>query len=158
MGASNNGDDAALASFGDFVGFFWFLWTYCLALTSLAFLISTLVDTPQTAGQASFFTLIAGVVIFLVFIFSPTLLDSALGTVAKQTAWCLFPPMALQIGLYANSYIACQLHRSGDNDFVTLGDVSGMLVLDVVLFTFLAWYLGQVMKSSSSSSSIVESR
>jgi len=144
LGASNH--EGGLAPFVEFAGMFWFLWCYCLALTALAFLLSTVVDAPQTAGQMALFSIIAGVVTFLIFLFSPALLDSALGTAAKQATWCLFPPMALQVGLYANSYFACQGHRIG-REFVSLSTISGMLLLDVVLYSLLAWYLAQVLPS-----------
>ena len=44
--------------------------------------------------MVAFATMLAGVVLFFIFLFSsPDLFDTA----EKQTLWCLFPPMALQV-------------------------------------------------------------
>lgn len=72
-------------------------------------------------------------------------------TAEKQTLWCLFPPLALQIGLMQRFNCRCGLFKfaSKARKSLSFSTVLGMLVLDSVLYAFLAWYLGQVMPSDA---------
>jgi len=98
--------------------------------------------------MAAFFVLVGCTVLFFVLAYTvPQLYDS----VAEQTAWCLIPPIALQIGLMTrfNVQTATKTGVFGDilDDSVDFGIIVLMLVVDIFLFSFLAWHLGQVVPS-----------
>ena len=64
LGAGYNDDD----SYPDFFGLFLLLFLSTLAMTTMAFAISACFDTPQTAAMCAFACMIAGVVVFALFL------------------------------------------------------------------------------------------
>jgi hypothetical protein len=107
-----------------------------LSLTTLAFAIAAVFDNPQTAGMCSFLLMIGDVVLFFILtLSSPELFDTA----AKQQLWCLFPPLALQIGIWTRFNCGCGFFNLMGKTQIDLGTVLSMLVLDAVIFASLAW-------------------
>jgi hypothetical protein len=92
----------------------------------------------------AFLLMFGDVVLFFVLIFSaPDLFDTA----TKQQLWCLFPPLSLQLGVMNKFNCDCGLFEFiGDGD-LHFGTILGMLVLDSIIYSTLAWYLGQVVPS-----------
>ena len=124
---------------------------YCLALTSMAFTFSTVFSSPQTAGQASFLLLVGSVVLFVVLCLSA---DGLIDTQSEQRAWCLLPPFAFELGVtrLASSFAkvtydpTTETYKRGAPSgplglvaVVSLREIIGMLLLDVVLYAFVAW-------------------
>ena len=162
----------------EFGEIFFFFFSYCLSLTALAFALSSTLDAPQTAGQVAFLTLISGLAIFLV-IFLGSVTD-LIDTDAKVQAWSLFPPMAIELGIYAICDISLVFHKECGfppdvddmgypeynattddlyntttddsckmvaSDKVSMSTISWFLILDTAIYSFLAWYLAQVLPS-----------
>jgi len=123
----------------DFGDIFFFVFSYCLSLTALAFALSSALDSPQTAGQVAFLVLVSGIAIFLVIFLGgvTTLIDDE----TKQKAWCLYPPMAVQMGIYAAASIPLTATK------IEMSTVSWFMLLDTAIYSFLAWYLAQVLPS-----------
>ena len=89
QGKHGHGD----GTFGELLGLLYFS---TFALTAMAFAISSCFDNPQAAGMTAFALVFGSVVLFFIMILGvPELFDSA----QKQVLWCLFPPVALQIGV-----------------------------------------------------------
>jgi hypothetical protein len=89
----------------------------------------------------SFLLMFGDVVLFFVLIFSaPDLFDTA----SKQQYWCLFPPLALQLGIMNKFNCGCGLFLFIGDGQLEFGTILGMLVLDSIIYSCLAWYLGQV--------------
>lgn len=113
-------------------------------MTTMAFTIAACFSNAQAAGMAAFFVVMGSVVLYFIMIFaSPFLFDSA----NKQTLWCLLPPIAVQIGVMLKFNCHCGLFAFFGQSDITLHTVFGMCVLDAVIYSFLAWYLGQVCPS-----------
>jgi hypothetical protein len=92
-------------------------------------------------GMFSFLLMFGDVVLFFVLIFSaPDLFDTA----SKQQYWCLFPPLALQLGIMNKFNCGCGLFLFIGDGQLEFGTILGMLVLDSIIYSCLAWYLGQV--------------
>jgi len=131
----------------DFIGFFLLLFLSTFAMTTMAFAISALFDTPQTASMVSFTIMLGAIVMFVVFLVSsPELFDTA----NKQTLWCLFPPMALQMGVLSKFTIKTgffYLLNRKIKSSTDLPTVYRMLILDCFIYSFLAWYLAQIVPS-----------
>jgi hypothetical protein len=129
QGQKNHGDGTVL----DLVALFFLA---VLSLTTLAFAIAAVFDNPQTAGMCSFLLVVGDVVLFFVLtLSSPQLFDSS----AKQQLWCLFPPLALQIGLWSRFSCECGFFEAMGKAQISFGTVLGMLFLDACLFATLAW-------------------
>ena len=142
--------------FGDMLFFFF---SYGLSLTALAFALSSTLDAPQTAGQIAFLTLVSGIAIFLVIFLGGV--SDLIDTHAKVQAWCLYPPMAIQLGIYAICDISLVYHQECHTDDgttfkscesvadekVSMSTISWFLILDTAIYSFLAWYLAQVLPS-----------
>jgi hypothetical protein len=142
QGKNGNGD-------GNYGELFVFLYLSIIALTTMSFALSACFDSPQASSMMAFFILVGCTVLFFVLTFTlPQLFDS----VAEQTAWCLVPPIALQIGLMTrfNYETATQsgiFEDALEKSVVDFGVILGMLFLDMFLYSFFAWYLGQVVPS-----------
>ena len=122
-----------MKNFGELLGLLYFS---TFALTAMAFTISAIFDNPQSAGMAAFGLVFGSVVLFFIMILGvPELFDSA----QKQVLWCLFPPVALQIGILTRFNCGCGLFAFIGQSRVPFGTVLGMLVTDAVIFSVLAW-------------------
>ena len=132
----------------NFFGLLLLMFLSTLAMTSMAFAISSVFDTPQTAAMCAFAAMIAGVVLFSLFLFTPSIGDTLFNSTKQQLAWCLFPPTGLQVGILAGGFTMNGGLFDVFNTSVKLSDVYLMLLLDAVVFAFLSWYLSQVMPSS----------
>ena len=126
----------------DFGGVWGVLFLYCLALTSLAFALSTAFDTPQSAGQLSFLVLLGGIVAYTVVCMSAV---HVIDTARAQALWCLLPPFALQLAITRLG--STVVDHSFTPTLLRLDEIAGMLALDVALYAALAWYLGQILPS-----------
>ena len=136
QGHDNRGD----GTFGELLLLLYFT---SISVTTAGFAMSSIFNNQQAAGMASFAFVIAAVVMFFVlFSAAPDLYDTA----EKQTLWCLFPPMALQMGLLSKFNCHCGFFSFVKSE-ISIGTVLGMMLLDSAVFCFLAWYLGQVMPS-----------
>ena len=149
QGHANNGD-------GNYGELFLLLFLSIISLTSLAFTLSSIFDSPQSAGTAALLSLLGGVVVFFVLTFTAT---SAIDSALKQMLWCLYPPMALQIGLMTRFNVVT-LTCNGvfefvcSNDTISFGAVLGILAFDVFLYSYLAWYFAQVVPSKFGASKV----
>ena len=144
LGAGYNDDD----SYPDFFGLFLLLFLSTLAMTTMAFAISACFDTPQTAAMCAFACMIAGVVVFALFLFTPSIKRALFDGASQELLWCLFPPTALQVGLLAGGFTmegGLFAYFTAD---VKLSSVYLMLLLDAAVLSFLSWYLAQVVPSS----------
>lgn len=92
-------------------------------------------------GMFSFLLMFGDVVLFFVLIFSA---PSLFNTATKQQLWCLFPPLALQLGIMNKFNCGCGLFLFTGDGELEFGTILGMLVLDSIIYSCLAWYLGQV--------------
>jgi len=134
---------------GSYGELFILLYFSIIALTTLSFALSSCFDSPQASSMMAFFVLVGSSVFFFVIAFTvPQLYD----TVMEQILWCLVPPIGLQIGLMTRFNHETATHSGvfGDvlhENVVDFGVILGMLVLDMFLYSFLAWYLGQVVPS-----------
>jgi ABC-type multidrug transport system ATPase subunit len=136
---SGHGDKGD-GSFGELLLLFYFT---AISVTTAGFAMSSVFNDQQAAGMASFAFIVAASVLFLVLFFAePDLFDTA----EKQTLWCLFPPMAIQMGLLSKFNCHCGLFAFVKSQ-ISIGTVLGMMILDSFMFCFAAWYLGQIMPS-----------
>jgi len=140
MGQGRHG--RGVGGFGDLLIL---LFMAAVAFTSVAFVISSCFDNSTAAAMMSFFVLVASTVVFVVLIISvPETLDSS----TKQVLWCLFPPVALQIGVMTRfNYSAGLFAFVGEQRNVAWPVILGMLAADFFFYSFLAWYLGLVVPS-----------
>lgn len=120
------------ANFGVILGF---LFLFCLAATTFCFAVTAFFDNPQTSSQATLAILIGFYVIFI------TIFVAEQYTISLHTAQvisCFFPPLALQMGCFTFSIL-----YTG----ISLGDICGILVADVFIYSLIAWYFAQVWPS-----------
>lgn len=123
-----------LFNHGNFFAIFGLLFLFCVSIVPFGFFICSFFDTPQTSGQITIALLLGFYVIYLA---------SGLSTEepSVQAAMSLFPPLALQLGCasFRKSYVY-------DNKFST-GNICGMMIVDAIIYSILAWYFSQVWPS-----------
>jgi len=122
---------------------FWFFFSFCLSLISLACLVTTFFSRAKTAGTLSPFVLLAGYLPYFG-VSDPT---KSLG--AKGAA-CIFSPVALSLGAngivsFEGVFIGMQWNNLGDQvDNFQIQTAIAMMMFDAALYGVLAWYLDKV--------------
>jgi len=122
---------------GNFGEIFVLLFLFCLSVTAMSFALTAFFDTSQSSGQATLGILLGMFVVYVV-IFPAG--QRNIPYIAAEIICLFIPPIALQLGCasFLKSY-----------DGVSRGTIYGIMVADIFIYCFLAWYFNQVWPSEN---------
>lgn len=127
---------------GDFGAIFGMFFVFCLSAVPFAFFLSTFLSSSQTASQLTLAVLFVNYLVPIVMVLTGGINKSSLSPTGVLSICCLFPPMALQIGCLS-------FNRTGfwPDDYLKTSSICAFMLLDCVIYSFLAWYMAQVIPS-----------
>ncbi|CAN0116974.1 unnamed protein product, partial [Discosporangium mesarthrocarpum] len=125
---------------------FFYFFLFFMATTAYCFFVSAFFSKARTASTL-------GTMAFFVALFPYFSVSSNDTPAADRRAACLLPPTCLALGTVSFSEfedsgegVTAATAGQSESGF-TFNDVIGMLFLDIILYSLLGWYAGQVLPS-----------